>query len=91
MHDRHHHEHEHGHGHEHTHSHDEATLSDLAKLRKMAEHWIGHNEEHARSYRLWASRAKEAGMSEPADILETIAQETTEQNEKFKKIISLLD
>ncbi len=91
MHDKHHHGHEHEHGHhEHTHSHHEETLSDITKLKKMAEHWLGHNEEHASSYRLWATRAKEAGLTEPSDILEKIAQETIEQNEKFKKIIRLL-
>ncbi len=92
MHDTHHgHEHGHHHGHRHEHANDGEALSDIGKLRKMAEHWIGHSEEHARSYRLWASRAKEAGQNEPAEILEKIAGETMEQNERFKKIIHLLD
>ena len=93
MHDRHHgHEHGHGHGHEHTQEHAAGgeVLSDIVKLRKMAEHWIGHNEEHAGSYRLWASRAREAGQNEPGEILEKIADETLEQNERFKRIIHLL-
>lgn len=89
-----HHEHQHGHGREHTHEHanekDEA-VSGIVRLRKMVEHWISHNEEHARSYRLWASRAREAGCEEPGEILEEIASEIQEQNERFMKIVHIID
>jgi rubrerythrin len=57
----------------------------------MVEHWISHNEEHARSYRLWASRAREAGCEEPGEILEEIASEIQEQNERFMKIVHIID
>jgi len=66
-------------------------VSGIVKLRKMAEHWISHNEEHARAYRLWASRAREAGCEEPGEILEEIASEIAEQNERFMKIIHIID
>ena len=86
---------EHGHGEAHTHEHGpdkgEEAVSETVKLRKMVEHWISHNEEHARSYRLWASRAREAGRDEPGEILEEIASEIAGQNERFKKIIHILD
>lgn len=66
-------------------------MSVLEKLRKLAEHWIGHNEEHAASYRLWAQRAREAGKEAPGEILEEIASEMAEQNKKLQRIIELLD
>jgi hypothetical protein len=92
MNDRH---HEHGHGKEHTHEHQPEeggeAVTGIVKLRKMVEHWISHNEEHARSYRLWASRAREAGCEEPGEILEEIASEIMEQNERFMKIVRIID
>ena len=86
-----------GHGHDGTHAHEhgpnkgEEAASGTVKLRKMVEHWISHNEEHARSYRLWASRAREAGHEQPGEILEEIASEIVEQNKRFKKIIRIID
>ncbi len=90
MHDNHH-EHGHGHGHEHGTDKGDEAISEIAKLKKMAEHWISHNEEHARSYRLWANRARETGQDEPGDILEEIATEIEEQNLRFRKIIHIID
>jgi uncharacterized coiled-coil DUF342 family protein len=92
MHDRHQ-EHEHfkAHTHEHEPEKSEEAVSGIVKLRKMVEHWISHNEEHARSYRLWASRAREAGCQEPGEILDEIAAEILEQNERFMKIVRIID
>ncbi len=85
----------HGHRGEHAHGHGPdkggEAVSGTVKLRRMVEHWISHNEEHASSYRLWASRAREAGHDEPGEILEKIASETVAQNERFKKIIHIID
>lgn len=66
-------------------------VSEIARLRTMAEHWIGHNEEHARSYRLWAKRAREAGREGAGAILEGIAEQTLRQNGEFKRMLHLLD
>ena len=40
---------------------------------------------------LWASRAREAGRREPGEILEEIASRIVEQNERFMKIIEIID
>ncbi len=82
--------HHHGHDHKHEHGHAAAEMSVPEKLKKLAEHWIGHNEDHAASYRLWAKRSREAGKAAPAEILEEIALDMTEQNKKLRKIIELL-
>ncbi len=92
MHDKNHHHHdEHHHHHDHAPEHGVQSVSELEKLRKITDHWIAHNEEHARSYRLWADRAREAGQQEPAEILEQIAADMAEQNKKLRKIIIILD
>ncbi len=92
MHDRHlGHGHEDAHGHEHESETGGQPVSEIVKLRKMVEHWINHNQEHARSYRLWASRAREAGCEGPAEILEEIASEVTDQNERFLKIVDVIE
>jgi len=92
MHDRH---HEHGdekaHSGEHGHEKSVEAVSEIVKLRKMAQHWISHNEEHARAYRLWASRAREAGCEGPAQILEEIASEVENQKKQFFKIVDIIE
>lgn len=89
MHDHHDHHDEHHHA-EHSHQHGEQSL-ETAKFRKIVEHWISHNEDHAGSYRQWATRAKDAGHEVSAALLEQIASEVIEQNKKFVKIIELID
>ena len=91
MHDRHHEHERKAHAHEHDREKEGQAVSEVVKLRMMVEHWISHNEEHARSYTLWAGRAREAGCEEPAEILEAIASETIDQNERFMKIMDIID
>lgn len=96
MHDSHekHHGH-HGHHEGHSHEHETAANADepmeTARLRKMVEHWISHNEDHAGSYRLWATRARDAGHRLPGELLEEIASEVVKQNEKLVTIIEIID
>ena len=89
-----HHSHE-KHHEEHPHDHEPAKKADELpekdKLRKMVEHWISHNEDHARSYRLWASRARDAGYLEPGGILEEVASEIIQQNGKLIRIAQIID
>ncbi|MDR3557712.1 MAG: hypothetical protein P4L55_23390 [Syntrophobacteraceae bacterium] len=89
------HEKHHGHHEEHSHEHAAAKTSDeppeTSRLRKMVEHWISHNEDHAGSYRQWANRARQAGYGAAGDILEQVASEVVKQNEKFAEIIKIID
>lgn len=80
--------------HEHAHHHGAESgpaVSEMEKLRKMTEHWISHNEEHARSYRQWADRAREAGQEQPGRILDEIAAGTLEQNKRLEQVLVLLN
>ena len=93
----HHHEHSHGHehGHSHDHHHDHAsgsngTLSFEAKMIKLLEHWIKHNDDHADSYRDWAQKAKEHGMPEAGALLEEVAQMTGSITGNFEKALATI-
>jgi hypothetical protein len=89
-----HHEHHHKphlHDHEpHGHEHKHDTPEPLHKLTKMVEHWIHHNEDHARSFKDWAERARELGKSEVGTLLQGAAQQSLQQNDQLRKALNLL-
>jgi len=60
------------------------------KLVKMVEFWMHHNEEHARSYRDWAGRARQMGLDEVGDILEALAGDAMLPNRSLARVLSLL-
>lgn len=65
-------------------------LSPQGKLRKMVEYWMHHNEEHARSYRDWANRARELGQPEVGQLLERLAGEAVLPNHDLEQVLQLL-
>ena len=75
--------HEHGSGHE--------PVSDSQRLKKMIEHWLGHSDDHARSYGEWAQKARLAGREDVAKVLEELAAETLDQKRKIEKALQLLE
>lgn len=82
-HDHHHHDHHHSHG-----EHSEMSMEE--KLVKLLEHWMQHNEEHAKSYELWAKRAASDGLNEVAALLERAAGKTRAADEDFQAALTLL-
>jgi hypothetical protein len=86
----HHHDHEHDHHSGHESAESSGLFSETDKLIKMVEHWIHHNEEHSRSYRKWADRAREMGQEEAGAILEEVADGTLSQNRSFERMLALL-
>ncbi len=96
-HDHHHHDHHHGNEHSHPHGHgepvdrhDDPRFSDKAKLLKILEHWLHHNEDHAKSYAQWADRARALGEEAVAGILDEVASETIRQNDRFREAVALV-
>ncbi len=87
--DHHHHEdhdhHHHGHG-----PHDAGSPSDGEKLEKMLEYWVHHNEDHARSFKEWAHRARSMDREDVGAVLEAAAEEAVRQNEKLEHALDLL-
>ena len=82
--------HHHNHDH-HRHSHDESPeMSMEEKLAKLLEHWMQHGEEHAKTYELWAERAKSHGISQVDFLLEKAAEKTRAIDEDFKAALATL-
>ena len=78
------------HHHEEAQPHDHAALSDNEKFRKLIDHWIKHNEEHAETYREWSDKAKGAGFEDVVDFLNEASLLTMSINELFKKALAKL-
>jgi hypothetical protein len=68
-----------------------STLSFDEKMIKLLEHWIKHNEDHARTYRDWAQKAKEKNKEKAAQLLEDAADMTLVIGRKFESAVKLLD
>ncbi len=82
--------HDHDHDHHH-HSHDQSSeLSIEEKLVKLLAHWMQHNEEHAKSYEMWAQRATSHGLGEVGALIETATKKTRAADEDFKAALAVL-
>ncbi|MEW5909722.1 MAG: hypothetical protein AB1659_07985 [Thermodesulfobacteriota bacterium] len=79
------------HHHDQNHGHDDSNLTFEGKLIKLLEHWIRHNEEHARNYRDWGRKANENRLGEVGRLLEAAAEATARADEKFKEAVSHLN
>ena len=86
----HHHHHDHHH-HNHSDDSDQAEMPMAEKLKKMVSHWLKHNSDHAETYRQWADRARKENLSEVAEILEKVADESQLINVDLEKAGQVLD
>ena len=75
----HHHDHDHGHAHSHS------PLTFPEKLIKLLDHWIDHNDHHAKDYRKWAEDARENGYTDVADLLGSAAELTGTISDRFRE------
>lgn len=76
----------------HHHDHEiHSTLSFDEKMVKLLKHWIKHNDDHARTYRDWAQKAKEKKKSKAALMLEDAAEMTLSISKKFELAIKFID
>jgi len=85
--------HHHGHKHSHAPEGEEAptpAITPTEKLKRMMEHWLRHNEEHARSFSDWAERARSMGQAGVAVLIEDVARQSLHQNEQLQKALQLL-
>ena len=56
----------------------------------MLEHWIRHNEDHAKTYLEWSKKADAAGREELAALLKELADVTLKMGNLFEKAGGLL-
>ena len=54
------------------------------------EHWIEHNEDHAREYELFAQELSEAGKTESAQHLLDTAALTAQSSESLRRALKAL-
>lgn len=83
------HHHDHTHDHDHSHGHDRE-MPFAEKLSRLLEHWVQHNEEHVRSYREWAGKARDDGLSDAAAQIDRAAEATTSVTELFQKALAAI-
>ncbi len=70
----------------HHHHHEiKSTLSFDEKMIKLLDHWIKHNDDHAKTYRDWAQKAKDKDMRKAASLLKDAADLTLTINKKFEE------
>jgi len=61
------------------------------KLAHLLPHWIEHNEQHALSYREWASQAEQAGLGEIAANIRKACDAIDEANRALSSSLELLE
>lgn len=83
----HHHEpHDHSHSHDHGHSPGEAgEMPFNEKISRLLDHWVQHNDDHVRSYREWAEKARSHGLAETAAALDKAAETTAAVTDAFRE------
>ncbi len=91
------HDHDHKHGHKHDHDHHDhnhqhgtTEMTFEEKVVKLLEHWIKHNDDHAKTYQGWADQAKENRMEAVAALIEEAAEMNLAVNEKFEQAKALI-
>jgi cobalt/nickel transport system ATP-binding protein len=61
------------------------TMNDIQKLHHLIEHWLEHNQEHARTYSEWGDKAGASGKPELSALLKEIAQKTADMDALFRR------
>ena len=76
--------------HHHHHHETQSTLSFDGKMIKLLEHWIKHNDDHAKTYRKWAEKAQDKDMSKAASLLKDAAEMTLDISKKFEEAAEII-
>lgn len=83
--------HDHDDHHHHHHDHQQPVeLSFDRKLAKLLEHWIRHNQDHARTYSDWATKAAAESKGEVSVLLNEAVSLTLDLNRRFEKALKKL-
>lgn len=65
-------------------------MDNREKLRHLAAHWEEHNRNHAETYRTWAIKMKESGGNAVAELLDEIADRTSDLDRLFHDLLEAL-
>lgn len=90
-HDHHHHDQDHSHPHTHDHGHGPVEMPFSEKMAKLFDHWIKHNDDHAKTYQGWADQARQNQLARVAVLIEEAAAISLAVNEKFAQAKALIN
>lgn len=65
-------------------------LSFNEKLIKILAHWEAHNTDHAKTYEMWAERAKTENLTKAGELIKEAAEMTLRINQNFIKAIEIV-
>ena len=68
----------------------QTTLSEKGKLRKLLEHWIKHNEEHAETYLEWSKKIDSESLGDVVSLLEEASKVTVSINDLLERAVRKL-
>ena len=66
------------------------SLSEKEKLGKLFQHWIKHNEDHAKTYLEWSKKANREGLKDVVSCLEKASELTMSINNLFNEAMKKL-
>jgi hypothetical protein len=66
-------------------------MSFSEKMAKLLDHWIDHNDDHAKSYQGWADQARQNQLARVAVLIEEAAAMSLAVNEKFMQAKALMN
>jgi hypothetical protein len=76
--------------HHHDHHSSSSDMTFNERMTTLLNHWIKHNEEHARTYLDWAAKAKSQNLDEIAPLLAEAADMTHAISHKFEAAINII-
>jgi len=85
------HDHDHNHDHHHDHEHGQIVMSFSEKMTKLLDHWIKHNDDHAKTYQGWADQARQNQLARVAVLIEEAAAMSLAVNETFAQAKALIN
>lgn len=59
-------------------------MKEITRISYLIEHWMKHNEDHAKSYMEWAMKASDAGNIDLSRILVKLYLESKRLNRLFE-------
>ncbi|MBW1679386.1 MAG: hypothetical protein JRJ08_04470 [Deltaproteobacteria bacterium] len=62
----------------------------IKKLDILLNHWMEHNREHAAEYEKWALKAKEEGLTDISQAIQTAGEVIQKSNDNLLNALNLL-
>lgn len=67
-----------------------SSITDHEKLRILLSHWVSHNEDHAKEYKVWAERAESFASKETVLKINAAVEEIAAVNHHLLDALEFL-